>query len=138
MTYPRREKPAELVRLFDVTEAVFVLIQETFAVPVRYELPLHDVDRLDGERDDDRQAAAFALHAMQALRRAATTGIPVTNVEIVRIACTLDASIEHLVHAPSGEPHAPALRQVRDRVNEAARTAAAVGSAVEGGIVEFA
>lgn len=137
MAYPRQEKPAELVRLFDVTEAVFVLIQEAFAVPVRYEIALHDVDRLDDDPRDERHAAAFALYGMQALRRAARVGVPVTNVEIVRIACTFDVAVEQLLHAPGNESHAPALRQVRDRVNEAARAVAAQGSVVEGGIVEL-
>jgi hypothetical protein len=136
--YPWRPKPVELTRLHDLAHEFFHLLRETFDVPAVFELHLYDVDahhRHDG--GEIRVVAALAMADVQALRRAAQAGAPVTNTEVVRIASALDHAVEVLAHAGRARDQAPALLRTRDHINEAARVASGLGLQVEGGIVEL-
>lgn len=138
MSYPRRPKPPELTALHDLAGDLFELFRETFDMPGVYELPLHDVDGNHAPAHDDEQVvAALAMHDTQTLRRAAAAGQPVTNVELVSVAAALHRAIDALVARPSGHDVASLLCEARDRINHAARVAAALGRGVDGGIVEL-
>ena len=136
MPYPRVQKPRELTELHDLFESLFEVLGEFYAVPRPCPLPLHAVDD-DESHDDPQFIAAVAMWDVRSLRRAAGPNRPILNADIVKLAAALHIAIDRLVADPTADQIADLLSESRNRVDNAARVAAALGIGHEGGVVEL-
>jgi hypothetical protein len=137
MPYPRVDKPRELTELHDLFESLFEVLGEFYDVPRPCPLPLHEVDD-DESHDDPQFIAAVAMWDVRSLRRASAPNRPVLNADIVGLAAALHVAIDRLIGDPTAYQIADLLSESRNRVDNAARVAAALGLGHEGGIVELA
>ncbi|MDQ3886648.1 MAG: hypothetical protein M3308_06490 [Actinomycetota bacterium] len=137
MTYPRREKPPELLELYEVAATLFTALGEAFKVPEVYKFSLRHVDDGAPHLHNIIDRAAFAMRNVQALRLVATPGVGITSDVVVGLAAELTRTLEELASSLDAQYKIYTLRRVRDQINEAGRLVADLGRGTEEGIVEL-
>lgn len=138
MAYPRREKPPELLELYEVAATLFVKLKKTFNVPDTYEFSLRHVDDAAHHARNSIDVAAFAMLKIQALRLIATPDFVTVSDVVVGIAAELTRTLEELACSlVEVRCEAYTLRRTRDQINEAGRIVADLGKGTDEGIVEL-
>jgi len=137
VAYPRREKPPELLELYEVAATLFTTLRGTFNLPETYELSLRHVDYGAPHLHNIIDLAVFALWNVQALRSVATPGVVTTSDVVVGIAAELTRALEELARSLDAQDETYTLRRTRDQINEAGRIVADLGRGTEEGIVEL-
>lgn len=137
MTYPRREKPPELLELYELTSTLFTRLKETFNAPETYEFSLRHVDDAAHHLRNPINVAVFAMLRVQALRLAATPDVVTVSDVVVGIAAELTRALEELACSLDVQHQSYPLRLARDQINEAGRIVADLGHGTDEGIVEL-
>jgi hypothetical protein len=136
VAYPRREKPPELLELYEVAATLFATLKEAFNVPETYEVSLEHVDDTVYHLQSPIDVAAFAMLKVQALRLIATPDVVTASDVVVGIAAELTRNLEELACSLDVQYRAY-LRWTRDQINEAGRVVADLGQGTDEGIVEL-
>lgn len=137
VVYPRREKPPELLELYEVAATLFASLKEVFNVPETYEFSLQHVDVTAHHLHNPGDVAAFAMLQVQALRLIATPDVVTASDVVVGIAAGLTRALEELACFLDVRYQAYMLRRMRDQINEAGRIVADLGNGTDEGIVEL-
>ena len=137
MDYPRREKPAELLELYEVAATLFSTLRETFNVPETYEFSLRHVDDAAPHLRDTIDVAAFAMRNVQALRWIATPNVVTVSDAVVGLMAELTRTLEELACSLAAQCNTYVLRRTRDQINDVGRIVADLGNGTDEGIVEL-
>jgi len=141
----RITKPMELVEVIEPTSTLFELLGKWFNVPGEYEIKLASVDEPSPDIESPEGVTAFAMRKLQALRHAATPGVPAASDVIVALIMEIERALEETPQRlaltgsvnPTVEARSEFLRCVQ-AVNRAGDAVGRLSQAHNGAIVHLA